>query len=67
LFGSGRTRAIIDNALRSETVHLTFNHAKRIRPAAAPRVSAATTQRVNACVVLTGDGSMWLDLPSSFG
>jgi len=40
-------------------VHLILNQAKRIRPAAAPRVIA--------CVVLTGDGSMWLDLPGSFG
>jgi hypothetical protein len=40
-------------------VHLTFSQAKRIRPAAAPRVSV--------CVVLTGTGSMWLDLPGSFG
>ena len=40
-------------------MHLTFNQAKRIRPAAAPRVSV--------CVVLTRDGSMWLDLPGSLG
>ncbi|HKH72674.1 MAG TPA: hypothetical protein VKA59_15045 [Vicinamibacterales bacterium] len=40
-------------------MHLTFSQAKRIRPAAAPRVSV--------CVVLTGAGSMWLDLPGSFG
>jgi len=40
-------------------VHLTFIQAKRIRPAAAPRV--------NVCVVPTGDVSMWLDLPGSFG
>jgi hypothetical protein len=40
-------------------VHLTINHAKRIRPAATPRVSVF--------VVLTVDGSMWLDPPGSFG
>ena len=40
-------------------MHLTFIQAKRIRPAAEPRISA--------CVVVTGTGSMWLDLPGSFG
>jgi hypothetical protein len=34
-------------------VHLTIIQAKRILPAATPRVSAS--------VVLIGDGSMWLD------
>jgi hypothetical protein len=40
-------------------VHFTNIQAKRIRPAATPRF--------RACVVLTGDGSMWLDLAGSFG
>jgi len=40
-------------------VHFTISQAKRIRPAATPRFGAY--------VVLTGDGSMWLDLPGSFG
>ena len=56
-------------------MHFTSSQAKRIRPAATPRVSAETALRVSAetalrvsaCVVLTGDGSMWLDLPGSFG
>jgi hypothetical protein len=41
-------------------VHLTINKAKRIRPAAAPRVTGAF-------VVPTMDGSIWLELPGSFG
>jgi hypothetical protein len=48
-------------------VHLTFIQAKRIRPAATPRVSAATALGVSAFVVLTMDGSIWLDPPGSFG
>jgi hypothetical protein len=49
-------------------VHLTFIQAKRIRPAA-PRVSAAkpAASRVSAFVVLTIDGSIWLDPSGSFG
>jgi len=49
-------------------VHLTISQAKRIRPAA-PRVSAAqaTAPRFRAYAVLTGDGSMWLNPPGSFG
>jgi hypothetical protein len=40
-------------------VHSTIIQAKRIRPAATPRVSAF--------VVLTMGDSIWLDPPGSFG
>jgi hypothetical protein len=59
LFGFSRRCVIIIDALRSEPVFLTIIHAKRIRPAA--------SRRVSAFVVLTGNGSMWLDPPGSFG
>jgi hypothetical protein len=40
-------------------VHLTINQAKRFRPAVTPRP--------RAFVMLTVDGSIWLDMPGSFG
>ena len=59
LFGFYRGSVIITDALRSEPVHFTIFQPKRVRPAAMPRL--------NAYIVLTGNGSMWLDPPGSFG